>query len=135
VRAGDEWEIFDDGGSLMKADAVIVAHGGFAAGGLLLESNSQRATARFRTALDAPIHVALDDKILDIASSLYGVDVQALGISVLERVGLFTQGLRVPGQQRLFVAGAALANRPRTVLQAVSSGIEAGVLAASAGPA
>jgi len=47
------------------------------------------------------------------------------GLGALERVGIAVEGAKVRGQSVLFAAGDAVAERPRTVLEAVRSGIAA----------
>lgn len=132
-RRGDRWQLNGPEGETTDADRVVLAHGGLAAGGVVLAGGAGGSATWFRSGIEVPAYAGLDGKILDGASSQYGVDVHALGLSMLERVGLFADGMRVPGQEGLFVAGAARADEPRTVLRAVATGIEAGRLAAAPG--
>lgn len=110
-----------------EADAVVVAVGGVAAGGVELERPrlGHKGGASFRLSLRAPVRFELDGKELDAASTLHGVDFDALGLRALERVGVASDGPRAVGQTTLFVAGDVVAARPRTVLEAARAGIAA----------
>lgn len=113
-------------------DAVVLAVGGLAAGGLvLLPSPAGHAGGRsFRLSLEAPVAFDIDGHDVDAASSLHGIDFEALGRRAVERVGVTArENGAVPGQSGLFVAGGAMAARPRTVLDAAHSGIVAGAAA------
>jgi len=111
----------------LEVDAVVLAVGGVAAGGVVLDDPLQghRGGASFHLSLDAPVRFELDGEELDGVSSLHGVDFEKLGLGVLERVGLLAEEQRVGGQRGLFAAGDAVAGRRRTVLEAVRSGIAA----------
>jgi thioredoxin reductase len=60
--------------------------------------------------------------LLDSTASTYGFEVRH-GAAVLEEVGVAADGPRAQGQRRLYVAGDVIAGRPRTVLEAVRSGL------------
>jgi thioredoxin reductase len=68
-----------------------------------------------------------------MAASGGGPDWAALGIVALERVGILGDGAAARNAGGVFVAGDALADRPRTVLECVRAGIEAATLAARRG--
>lgn len=111
----------------VAADAVILAIGGVAAGGVAL-TGSTSAEGPLTLSLRAPVRLGLSGRMLE-ASARSGPDWVALGIPALERLGILADGVRVAGSNGLFAVGDALADRPRTVLEAVRSGIEAGTLA------
>ncbi len=141
-------EVPSDGGrTSIEADAVVLAVGGLVAGGLELAAAAPGAPA-FRLGLDAEVALALGGRPLDAVASLDGADLVALGRSALERVGVdvLVRG-RVrslgslpsagaagpplaaitPDQSRdLWAAGGCVADRPRTLLDAVRTGIVAG---------
>jgi glycine/D-amino acid oxidase-like deaminating enzyme len=124
---GRGWTLLVAGGEPIEADAVVIAVGGVAAGGVELERPrlGHRGGAGFRLSLGAPVPFELDGNELDAASTLHGVDFEALGLGALERVGVASDGPRVVGQTTLFVAGDVVAARPRTVLEAARAGIAA----------
>jgi anaerobic glycerol-3-phosphate dehydrogenase len=125
-RLGDGFRVHLATKEFFDADAVIIAVGGVVSGGVrLVEAHGERS-GRFGLALEAPLALALDGCRLDGASSLHGVDIQALGLESLERVGVLADGVQVPGQARLFVAGDVVAGAPHTVLDAARSGVMAG---------
>jgi glycerol-3-phosphate dehydrogenase subunit B len=115
------------------ADAVVLALGGVAAGGIRLQP-PQLAGSRtaFVLSLDGPVALALDGKRLDAASSLHGVDVEAAGWQSLERLGVAANGGRVEEAPSVLAAGDVVARRPRTVLEAVRAGCEAAETALAA---
>ncbi len=111
----------------LDVDAVVLCVGGVAAGGIVLDDaqTGHKGGASFHLSLRAPVRFELDGEELDGVSSLHGVDFEARGLDVLERVGVLSTAEQVRGQRGLFVAGDAAAGRPRTVLEAVRSGIAA----------
>lgn len=132
-RRGRSWDVrvgrssSPPGGADAEVDAVVVAIGGVAAGGIALaEWGSEGA---LRASLEAPLRLGLDGHPLE-ASARSGPDWVALGLRALLRVGILADGVEARGSGGLLVAGDAAADRPRTVLEAVQSGIEAGARAA-----
>lgn len=119
----------------LQADAVLLAVGGVAAGGVVLDEPraGHRGGASFHLSLRAPVRFELAGEELDGVSSLHGVDFEARGLGALARVGVLARGGQVSGQPGLFVAGDALAGAPRTVLEAVRTGISAADAALGAG--
>jgi hypothetical protein len=108
-------------------DRVILAIGGVVGGGVVLEDPAltRHSGGSFGLSLDAPVLLSLDGRTLDRVSSLHGVDIQARGIGVLERVGIATREGVVVELASVFAAGDVVADRPRTVLEAVRAGINA----------
>lgn len=107
--------------------AVVLATGGVAAGGVALErSFERRGGTGFRLSFAAPFALQLDDEVVEGVSSLSSIDFVERGLGALLDVGIAT---RVDGSVRdspgIFVAGDAVAGRPRTALIAAQSGIGA----------
>ncbi|MRG94808.1 FAD-binding protein [Polyangium spumosum] len=128
----------------IAADAVVIAMGGVAGGGIVYEPPEHgagedlppRGRVPFALSIDAPVALALGRGPLDVVASMQGPELDQTAWprdaapSALEAVGVHAPGGRAaPG---LFVAGDALAGRPRTLLEAVTSGLRAGRAAASA---
>jgi hypothetical protein len=105
--------------------AVVLATGGVAAGGVALErSFERRGGTGFKLSFAAPVSLELDAEVLEGVSSLSNIDFVDRGLGALLKVGIAT---RSDGSARshpgLFVAGDAVAGRPRTALTAARSGI------------
>lgn len=109
----------------LEVDAVVLATGGVAAGGVRLVKTDRAEPTResLGLSLEAPVVFQLDGHLFDGASSLHGIDFQARGAKAIERLGVAAEGVRALGQSGLFVAGDVIADRPRTVLEAARSGI------------
>jgi hypothetical protein len=120
----------------LEANAVVLATGGVAAGGIRLGWEPGHGARGFELGYDAPVLLALDREFLASAGSMFGPDLEHSGLSVLERVGVAaapdTEVLGESAGHGLFVAGDAVAGRARTVLGAVLDGLRAGALAAGA---
>ncbi len=106
---------------------VLLATGGVAAGGVALErSFERRGGTGFRLSYTAPVALELDAEVVEGVSSLASVDFVERGLGALLKVGIATASdgsLRDnPG---IFVAGDAIAGRPRTALIAAQSGLQA----------
>ncbi|MCC6522490.1 MAG: FAD-binding protein [Polyangiaceae bacterium] len=130
-------------GAPTRADAVVLATGGLAGGGIRYVAAEQdaprgapaRARVPFALSLEAPVRLGVHGEDLDITSSTLGPSLDEVGWptsaapSLLESVGLRAGPHRelAPG---IFGAGDALADRPRTLLGAVATGLEAGRAAA-----
>ena len=117
-------------------DAVVLAVGGVAGGGILLSDGRDEPAAlvgaagsmpsgAFRASVRARVEIGFAGRVLDRASSERGADIGALGIEALERVGVLTEGAVARGSVGIFVAGDAAADLPRTALWAARSGITA----------
>ena len=106
---------------------LVLATGGVAAGGVALErSFERRGGTGFRLSFTAPVLLELADEVVEGVSSLSSVDFVELGLGALLEVGIATLA---DGSARdnpgIFVAGDAIAGRPRTALRAAHSGIAA----------
>ena len=106
---------------------IVLATGGVAAGGVALErSFERRGGTGFRLSFAAPFALELEDEVVEGVSSLSSIDFVERGLGALLDVGIAT---RADGSLRdnpgVFVAGDAIAGRPRTALIAAQSGITA----------
>jgi anaerobic glycerol-3-phosphate dehydrogenase len=115
----------------LSAEAVVLAAGGLVSGAIKLGDPRQSAEpcSGFELAFEAPVSLELDGAVLGPISSPYGLDMQSWGSGALERVGLASAGPRVRAASGLYVAGSMVAGSPRTVLEAVRSGIAAAAAA------
>jgi glycerol-3-phosphate dehydrogenase subunit B len=106
---------------------VVLASGGVASGGVLLErSFERRGGSGFRLSFAAPVALELDHEVVEGVSSLSSVDFVARGLGTLLEVGIAAApGGAVRGNPGLFAAGDALAAQPRTALVAARSGLDA----------
>jgi glycerol-3-phosphate dehydrogenase subunit B len=126
-------------GSGVTADAVVMALGGLAGGGI--EWSPASAVSGFKTSLDHPASLALRGRPLAPSGSLEGALFEKFswrGESAstgIERVGIWTDGeghvrpadgTQVPW---LYGAGDAVADAPRTMIDAIRSGLWAGARA------
>jgi len=106
---------------------VVLATGGVAAGGVALErSFERRGGTGFRLSYAAPLALELDAEVVEGVSSLASLDFDERGLGALLKVGIATRaGGSVLDNPGLFVAGDAIAGRPRTALIAARSGLKA----------
>ncbi len=130
------------GGEEVVTDAVVLAIGGVAAGGIVYDPPERVAgedmpsagRRAFRLSLELPVELAWGERSLDTVSSIHGptLDEVAWPVdadpSLLESIGVQCEGLRAA--DAVFAAGDVVADKPRTLLQAVFSGIRAGAAAA-----
>lgn len=141
-----------EGEAMLDANVVVLATGGVAGGGILLsksslyglEDDASHREAIFVPSLETPSVLAASGRPLTLPSSPYGPDFEQLafsaarGRSLLERVGFLAsedgRALKADGEpiDWLAVGGDALADRPRTVLGAIRTGLIAGERAAMA---
>ncbi len=113
-----------ESGEELACDAVVLATGGVLAGGIVY-TPGDRAT--FMLSYDAPVELGLGGRPLVVPGSVYGVPPESLvwpGGRGLERVGI------VAGSKAVHPCGDCVEGRPRTMLEAFSSGARAGRLAA-----
>ncbi|HEY1696562.1 MAG TPA: FAD-binding protein [Polyangiaceae bacterium] len=141
VREGTRWRVDVDGETLAAA-AVVVAAGGLVGGGLAYQpSEAMEAAALpteprppFACSVGGPLPLGAHGEPLDVPGSLFGVPPEQLAWPLardplMERVGvLAAEDGRV--EKGLYVAGELVADRPRTWLHALSSGMRAGAAAA-----
>ena len=121
-RRGSRWEAVLENGEVLHADAVVVAIGGVAAGGVLLENRiRQMSHASFRLSLEAPVELLIRQERAESVASAHGFDFGARGLTVLEHVGARV----LPGSEGLHLAGDVVAGRPNTILMAIESGLVA----------
>ena len=123
-------------------DAVVLAIGGLAAGGVVYDPPEQSAgqdlplagRAPFRLSLDAPVRLQARRRSIDVGSSIHGPALDEVAWPVdadpglLEAVGVACDGPEAAPQ--IYAAGDVVADKPRTVLQAVYGGVLAGAAAA-----
>jgi glycerol-3-phosphate dehydrogenase subunit B len=119
----------DERSEELAVQAVVLATGGVAAGGVEFVSNPLGGAHGFRVPFAAPVSLAVDGEPGDSGGSLYGAALDVRGLDWLERAGVHAdaRGAVFPEGERtgLFVAGDARAARPRTVLEAARSGVAA----------
>lgn len=116
-------------GDSLLARSVVLALGGVASGGVVLRSQHGQPLA-FELSLEADVSLRLDAELLDAGSSVWGPSFARKGLALLERVGLHVDaGCRASSASALFAAGDVIADRPRTVLDALASGTKAGLAA------
>lgn len=111
------------------ARSVVLALGGVASGGVVLAAQYGQPLT-FELSLEAEVALRLDGELLDAGSSLWGPSFSRKGLQLLERVGVHTDatGSASPASP-LFAAGDLVADRPRSVLDALSAGTRAGLAA------
>jgi glycerol-3-phosphate dehydrogenase subunit B len=105
-------------------DAVVLAIGGLAGGGILLDEGEAPAKGLVPS-VRAPVTVGFDDRDMHQIASVHGVDFSALGPAAFERLGILNDRQAIAGVAALFVAGDCAVERPRTVLEAARAGIAA----------
>ncbi len=121
-RRGKRWEAILADGQAVHAEAVVLAIGGVAAGGIVLESaHEQVIRGSFRLGLDAPVAMFVKQHHDENVASHHGFDFAVSGLGVLDQVGARVE----PGVEGLFLAGDVMAGRPNTMLWAVRAGIAA----------
>lgn len=128
TRMGERWSLALEGQSdPLVADRVVLAVGGVAVGGIVLDPARppHPGGACFHLSFEAPLELELDGAALDRVSTLHGVDFTVLGLGILERVGVAVEGVLVRGAQGVAAAGDCVAGRPRTMLEAMRAGIAA----------
>lgn len=129
-RRGERWMLRGAAGGLTATDAgfdaVVLAIGGVAGGGIVLgEGSSGSKDAAFHPSVRSDVEVGFDGRSFGRASSDGGADFAALGLGILERVGILPDGSRARGHESLYVAGDCVADLPRSALASARSGIAA----------
>lgn len=110
-------------------EGAVLCTGGVVAGGIEFRPGAL-GLQRFVPGYQAPVEVGVSDSNAESPLGQQRSDLVALGLPALERAGLLSPPLSVPGRPPLAVAGDALAGRARTALLAVESGLAAAVAAA-----
>jgi glycerol-3-phosphate dehydrogenase subunit B len=132
---------FGPGGERDKLDDVysdvVLAIGGMIGGGIRFLSGSGSRPLTFSLSIDVPVELRLAGREVAIRSELGGADLQRLGLSALDEIGVlvdeqqravvagFRAGDPTMRAPDLFAAGDVVAERPRTVLEAIHAGIGA----------
>jgi glycerol-3-phosphate dehydrogenase subunit B len=110
---------------------VVLASGGVAGGGIQFLAGSGAGLRSFSLSLavsardGAALPLRLAGREVTLESGVLGADLQSLGRGALERVGVLAdeaQRTAIPG---LYASGDVVADRPRTALEAIYSGIAA----------
>lgn len=146
------WRARLQDGAVVEADAVVVAVGGMIGGGITLAPAESEESDEFPAAPRPPfvlsvqcddLHMRTGAVRVEVPGSLQGPNLEEYAWpvvpeqrAVFERVGIAHDALRaVDSTGRAvcgcFVAGAAAADLPHTVLAAIDSGARAGALASS----
>ncbi|WP_437957785.1 FAD-binding protein [Sorangium sp. So ce119] len=122
----------------LAADAVILAIGGLAGGGVAYAPPERsagpdlpaRGAVPFALSIAAPVTMGDERGAIGVVSSMQGPELDVVAWprgdrpGALEAVGVRCEGVRAaPG---ILAAGAAIAGRARTVLDAVTTGLRAG---------
>ncbi|HEX3773719.1 MAG TPA: FAD-binding protein [Polyangiaceae bacterium] len=121
------YRIETEEGAVHEFEAVVLATGGMVAGGIALQrSFERRGGTGFRLSFDAPLAIELGAEIVEGVSSLANLEFVERGLSALLEVGIAVDERGAArGNPGLFVAGDAMAGRPRAALAAAQSGIAA----------
>ncbi len=143
-RRGEELELrVERDNDPVIVDAVVLAIGGLAAGGIVYDPPEQSAgrniaslaRCAFRLSLEAAVEMKAHGQPLDVGGSIHGPVLDDIAwpsdadSGLLESIGIACEQERIA--EALFAAGDVIADRPRTMLQAAFSGIRAGAAAAA----
>ncbi|MFT3774133.1 MAG: FAD-binding protein [Minicystis sp.] len=138
-REGERLAVTISGEAEVAADAVVLAIGGLAGGGVIYAPPEHGAGADlaprgrvpFALSARAPVVLSLGGTTrMEIVASMHGpeLDVTAWPTEgrpgTLETVGIRCDGVRAA--EAIYAAGDVVAGRPRTLLAAVAAGIAAG---------
>lgn len=104
---------------------VVLAIGGMVGGGIRFLAGEGAFARTFSLSLAAPLELRLGGRDVAIQSELGGSDLQRLGLGALDEVGVLVDDQQRAGAPNLFAAGDVVADRPRTVLEAINAGIGA----------
>jgi glycerol-3-phosphate dehydrogenase subunit B len=146
-RAGDGLCIDLETREEIAADAIVIATGGLVGGGLaytpggavLAAAIPPSARPLVSLTIDAPLALGAYGRPLDLPGSLFGAAPEAhawpfASDPMLDHAGVLADetGHVAAAPEGLFAAGELLADRPRTWLAALASGVRAGTAAARA---
>jgi glycerol-3-phosphate dehydrogenase subunit B len=141
--AGGKWRVTigENGDGGLETDAVVVAAGGLVGGGLEYQSSEWILAAAlppyarppFRCTIDGPLPLGAHGSPLELPGSLYGVPPESIAWpfvadSLMSRVGVLC-ALDGRVAHGLYAAGELAADLPRHWLDALESGVRAGVAA------
>jgi glycerol-3-phosphate dehydrogenase subunit B len=131
-----------NGNTSLEADAVVVAAGSLVGGGLEYQSSEWILAAAlppyarepFRCTIDGPLPLGAHGAPLELPGSLYGIPPESIAWPfaadpLMSCVGVLTASDGRVGQG-LYAAGELVADLPRTWLDALESGVRAGIAAA-----
>jgi len=104
---------------------VVLALGGVVGGGIRFLAGPVPAGRTFALSLAAPLTLRLGGREVTLESGVLGADLQSLGRSSIEQVGLLVDDDQLTQSPGLFAAGELVADRPRTALEAIYAGISA----------
>lgn len=121
-----------EGGTTVSGDALVLASGGFVSGALELSGSLSGAEPGGCQLAIAGLPAAqVRGEVGRPVSSLFGVDLAARGLSLLERVGVAVSAEgRVSGAPRVLASGDVTAPEPPSVAHALLSGLRAGTAGA-----
>ena len=140
VRSGrvsrvSEGKVVLESGEALACDAIVLATGGVLAGGIVYTPGEP---STFALSYDAPVALGVGGRPLVVPGSMYGVPPESLvwpGGTGLEAVGVVGSAeggttpwpwQRVSRGGAIFACGDCASARPRTMLEAFSSGVRAG---------
>jgi hypothetical protein len=106
-------------------EAVILAIGGVAGGGIRFLAGPGPEGRSFSLSLSAPVALRLGGREVAIQSGALGADLQQLGVEALLDVGLAVNEALLAGGPDLYAVGDVVADRPRCALEAIDSGLGA----------
>jgi glycerol-3-phosphate dehydrogenase subunit B len=142
VQEGPGWRVALQDGSDAEGNAVVVATGGLIGGGIeyspaesiVASALPPFARKPFQLTIDAPMALGARGAPLELPGTLFGKPPESIAWpfvrdALMDRVGVLADadGRVAPG---LFVAGDVRADRPRTWLDALVTGVAAGAAAA-----
>lgn len=138
VKSTDGRAVTLDDGSVLRANAVVLAIGGVAGGGIHYSPSAAIAStalpphprASFTLSVDAPLALGHHGRPILVPGSMFGIAAEDVALPLggdvlLDRIGVLPSG----APPALFVAGDVVADRPRHWLEALRSGVAAGAAA------
>jgi hypothetical protein len=130
--AGFEVHLEDSAkGRTLRADAVVLAVGGVMAGGVEFGPLPGAGAPpwpyqHFSLGLELPVPLEIGGKPIEAVSTPFGIDLSVAGLDTLERVGVRGDSESRTALAGLFAAGDIVADRPRSLWEAITSGLSAG---------
>lgn len=108
-----------------EIEAVVLAVGGVAGGGIRFLSGPGPEGRSFSLSLSAPVALRLGGREVALQSGALGADLQQLGMEALFDVGLSVNDAWLARAPELYAVGDVVADRPRCALEAIDSGLGA----------